>query len=166
MKKTYYDYLETKIGTLLLAGDGEGLSVLGFPEGKGRRRHQSGWVRERSVFKQAINQLESYFASELKRFDLVLKPQGTEFQCSVWQALQEIPYGDTWSYGQLAQRIGNPKASRAVGAANGKNPIPIIIPCHRVIGSSGNLTGFGGGLETKQTLLALEAECVAPGLGF
>ena len=101
-------------------------------------------------------QLEAYFAGELQRFDLALAPDGTDFQQAVWQALTTIPYGATCSYGEIARQIGKPKASRAVGAANGQNPIPIIIPCHRVIGSTGKLTGFGGGLAAKEILLELE----------
>ena len=103
-----------------------------------------------------IQQLRAYFARELETFDLRLAPEGTPFQQSVWNELCGIPYGETISYGELAKRVGNPKASRAVGAANGQNPIPIIIPCHRVIGSDGKLTGFGGGLPIKEKLLALE----------
>jgi methylated-DNA-[protein]-cysteine S-methyltransferase len=117
-------------------------------------------------FKEVKYQLDAYFAGELQDFDLPLLPTGTRFQERVWQALAEIPYGETWSYGELARHIGKPKASRAVGAANGINPIPVIIPCHRVIGSSGKLTGFGGGLETKQYLLKLESEAIAPEFNF
>ena len=107
-------------------------------------------------FAAARAQLTEYFAGERTTFDLPLAPHGTEFQQTVWAALQEIPYGHTWSYGQLADHIGNPKASRAVGLANGRNPIGIVIPCHRVVGSTGALTGYGGGLERKQALLDLE----------
>lgn len=162
--KTYYTYHETSIGSLLLAGHGDALSLLGFPKGKMQRRHESGWQRDDAPFRDAIEQLNQYFAGELDAFDLTLAPIGTEFQRTVWQALLEIPYGETWSYGQLAKHIDRPKASRAVGAANGVNPIPVIIPCHRVIGSSGKLTGFGGGLETKEYLLGLESQRMAPGL--
>lgn len=105
----------------------------------------------------ACRQLHEYFAGQRQQFTLPLAPQGTKFQQTVWQALRTIPYGQTWSYGQLARQIGKPGASRAVGAANGRNPIPIIIPCHRVIGADGSLTGFGGGLPTKIALLQLEA---------
>ncbi len=105
-----------------------------------------------------MRQLEEYFAGERKEFDLPLHLSGTDFQVRVLEELQRIPYGQTTSYGAVAQRIGSPKAMRAVGAANGRNPIPIVIPCHRVIGSSGDLTGFGGGLDTKAELLRLEAE--------
>jgi methylated-DNA-[protein]-cysteine S-methyltransferase len=103
-----------------------------------------------------VRQLREYFSGRRTEFELPLAPQGTAFQRGVWRQLQEIPYGETISYGELAKRVGNPKASRAVGAANGQNPIPIVIPCHRVIGSNGKLTGFGGGLPTKEALLALE----------
>jgi methylated-DNA-[protein]-cysteine S-methyltransferase len=162
--KTYYTYHETSIGTLLLAGQGDALSLLGFPQGKMQRRHESGWQRDDAPFRDAIDQLSQYFAGELDAFKLNLAPAGTEFQRAVWQALLEIPYGETWSYGQLAKHIDRPKASRAVGAANGVNPIPVIIPCHRVIGSSGKLTGFGGGLETKEFLLELESQRMMPSL--
>ena len=163
---TYYDYLETPIGTLLLAGNGEALTLVGFPRGKERKRHDKSWVRDGSRFSEAKRQLQDYFAGKLAEFDLPLQPQGTEFQRRVWRALQKIPYGETVSYGDIARRIGKPSASRAVGAANGKNPLPIIIPCHRVIGSTGKLTGFGGGLPTKVKLLTLEQQRQQPGLGF
>lgn len=108
--------------------------------------------------RETVRQLEAYFAGKLWRFDLPLVPQGTPFQLKVWNALVEIPYGETCSYGQLAERIGSPAAVRAVGAANGANPIAIIVPCHRVIGANGKLTGYGGGLPVKQMLLELEAK--------
>ena len=162
--KTFYTYHDTPIGSLLLAGQGDVLSLLGFARGKMKRRHESGWQRDDEPFSDAMDQLNQYFTGELDTFDLRLAPAGTEFQRTVWQALLEIPYGETWSYGQLAKHIDRPKASRAVGAANGVNPIPIIIPCHRVIGSSGKLTGFGGGLETKEYLLGLESQRMAPDL--
>lgn len=164
--QTYYCYHSSPIGKLLLAGDGEHLSLLGFPNGKMARQHEPGWVRDAAPFRPTGAQLDQYFAGELVEFDLPLKPAGTVFQEQVWQALTEIPYGKTWSYGELARHIGKPKASRAVGAANGLNPIPVIIPCHRVIGSNGQLTGFGGGLETKEFLLGLEAQRQTPGLDF
>lgn len=163
---TYYCYHHTPIGALLLAGDGERLSLLGFPSGKMRRQHESAWILSATPFQNVCAQLDEYFAGRLTRFDLPLAPSGTAFQETVWQALTEIPYGETWSYGQLAQHIGKPKASRAVGAANGLNPIPVIIPCHRVIGSTGKLTGFGGGLQTKEFLLGLEAQRQTPELNF
>ncbi len=163
---TYYHYYDSPIGTLLLAGDSSALSLLGFPGGSMARRHEQGWVEDSQPFRQVSRQLDEYFAGTRRDFDLPLAPAGTAFQQAVWQALTEIPYGETWSYGQLAQHIGKPKASRAVGAANGLNPIPVIIPCHRVIGSNGKLTGFGGGLETKSFLLNLESGVRAPGLNF
>lgn len=162
----YYCYHQTPIGQLLLAGDGDNLSLLGFPNGKMQRRHESTWVKDADPFKEVSLQLDGYFAGDRRQFDLALAPEGTEFQRRVWSALTEIAYGETWSYGELARHIGKPKASRAVGAANGQNPIPVIIPCHRVIGSSGKLTGFGGGLQTKEYLLGLEAEARTPSLNF
>lgn len=113
-------------------------------------------MRRNDAFKPVKQQLAAYFAGELTDFNLVLAPEGTDFQLAVWTALQKIPYGETCSYGDIANRIGKPEASRAVGAANGQNPLPIVIPCHRVIGSNGSLTGFGGGLDCKQFLLRLE----------
>ncbi len=151
-----YTYLETPIGPLLLAGDGQRLSKVGFPNGKGRVAPRDDWRREDGRFVEARAQLMAYFAGELRAFDLELMPAGSPFQLSVWQVLRDIPYGVTTSYGEIANRLGRPSASRAVGAANGANPIPIIVPCHRVIGASGALTGFGGGIETKRWLLAHE----------
>ena len=154
----YYCYFETPIGELLLAGEAESLSMIGFPKGAMRRDPEADWIYKEEPFENARVQLAEYFSGERKDFDLPLLLSGTEFQVSVLEALQEIPYGATASYGDVAKRIGRPKAVRAVGAANGRNPIPIIVPCHRVIGSSGDLTGFGGGLDTKAALLRLEAE--------
>ncbi len=151
-----YTYMKSPIGRLLLAGDEEGLHLIGFPEGKMVIEPAADWVESRRTFDEAIRQLEAYFAGERREFDLPLLPQGTPFQLKVWARLREIPYGETISYGELAARLGNPKASRAVGMANGRNPLPIVVPCHRVIGSSGKLTGFGGGLPTKEALLGLE----------
>lgn len=163
---TFYHYHDTPIGKLLLAGDEQALQLLGFPSGSMKRRHDRNWVESKKPFKEVIKQLDEYFAGKRQEFDLPLAPAGTDFQCQVWQGLQEIPFGETWSYGELARHVGRPKASRAVGAANGLNPIPVIIPCHRVIGSNGKLTGFGGGLETKSFLLNLESSQAAPGLDF
>ena len=154
----YYCYLETPIGDLLLAGDEDALYLIGFPEGAMRREPEDDWIFSEKPFADAREQLTAYFAGERKSFDLNLKPGGTEFQMQVLDELQKIPYGTTTSYGDIAKRIGRPKAVRAVGAANGRNPIPIIIPCHRVIGSSGDMTGFGGGIPTKEALLRLELE--------
>lgn len=154
----YYCYLDTPIGELLLAGEDGALAMIGFPKGSMRRDPKAEWIYNEKPLANARQQLEEYFAGDRKDFDLPLKIEGTEFQVSVLKALQEIPYGQTVSYGEIAKRIGRPKAVRAVGAANGRNPIPIVVPCHRVIGSSGDLTGFGGGLDTKEALLRLEAE--------
>lgn len=159
----YYHYHDTPIGSLLLAGDGERLGVLGFPGGAMARRHGKGWVEDPAPFAEAGRQLDEYFDGAREAFDLPLALSGTAFQKKVWSALREIPYGETWSYGRLAMRIGRPAASRAVGAANGMNPVPVIVPCHRVIGADGRLAGFGGGLRTKKFLLGLESRTVAGG---
>ena len=148
--------MDSPIGPLLLVADDAGLRQIAFPK-NGRAAEAEPELREdRSVFRELMSQLEVYFQGELETFDIRLAPEGTAFQQNVWHELCKIPYGGTISYGELARRIGNPRASRAVGLANGSNPIPIIIPCHRVIGSNGKLTGYGGGLHIKQKLLALE----------
>jgi len=155
----YYTYHDSPIGKLLLAGDGECLQLLSFPNEHKKRYPEpcSHWqAAHTDRFAAVITQLDAYFAGELQHFDLPLAPQGTEFQLAVWQALQTIPFGKTISYGELAKSINKPTASRAVGAANGANPLPIIIPCHRVIGADGSLTGFGGGLDRKYWLLRHE----------
>ena len=154
----YYCYFDTPIGELLLAGEDSALSMIGFPKGSMRREPEADWIFNETQLADVSQQLREYFSGERREFDLPLKLSGTEFQVSVLEALQDIPYGETTSYGEIAKRIGRPKAVRAVGAANGRNPIPIIVPCHRVIGSTGDLTGFGGGLDTKEALLRLEAE--------
>jgi methylated-DNA-[protein]-cysteine S-methyltransferase len=153
-----YSYLESPIGPLLLHGNGEVLEGLHFSTGKKAKGADPRWRRIDGAFEQARRQLTEYFAGQRKVFELDIAPRGTDFQQQVWRALLEIPYGETCSYRDIAMRIGNPKAVRAVGSANGNNPIAVIVPCHRVIGSNGNLTGFGGGLETKRFLLALEAD--------
>ena len=158
----YYCYHDTPIGELLLAGDESGLSMIGFPEGSMRRDPRPEWIFNETPFVEACGQLDEYFAGERRDFDLPLKLSGTEFQLAVLKELRRIPYGETASYGDIAKRIGRPRAVRAVGAANGRNPLPIVVPCHRVIGSDGDLTGFGGGLDTKAALLRLEAEHVSP----
>ena len=160
----YYCYLDSAIGELLLAGDDDALTMIGFPEGAMRRDPEDDWIHDDKPFADAIKQLNEYFAGERHEFDLPLRLDGTEFQLLVLEELRRIPYGETTSYGAVAKRIGRPKAVRAVGAANGRNPIPIIVPCHRVIGSGGDLTGFGGGLDTKKALLRLEAENVPTNL--
>ena len=154
----HYCYVSSPIGDLLVAGDADGLSYVGFPSGKMRRDPEPDWIFNEQPFARAKQQLEEYFAGERQAFDLPLKLSGTEFQVRVLEELLNIPYGETASYADIAERIGRPKAVRAVGAANGRNPLPIFVPCHRVIGSHGDLTGFGGGLDTKAALLRLEAE--------
>jgi len=144
------------VGQLLLTGNGRGLCGLNFQDGDHPREINEEWKKERSVFKNVIKQLEEYFAGRLQTFTVPLALEGTVFQLSVWHALKTIPYGITASYGGIAEQIGNPKASRAVGAANGQNPVSIIVPCHRVIGQSGKLVGYGGGLPIKEALLGLE----------
>lgn len=151
-----YTPLESPVGPLLLAADDAGLRQILFVKGRTPARSDPTWIENPAPFREVIRQLRLYFAGELEQFDLALAPQGTAFQLKVWQRLCEIPYGETISYGELARRLDNPNASRAVGLANGSNPIPIVIPCHRVIGSNGKLTGYGGGLPIKEKLLALE----------
>ncbi|MEO5559131.1 MAG: methylated-DNA--[protein]-cysteine S-methyltransferase [Dokdonella sp.] len=148
-----YDYIDTPIGPLLLAADEYGLRHIDFPGADQSERIQSHWRRDRRFLGAAIEQLDAYFAGRLHDFDVALAARGTGFRKTVWDELVRIPYGETISYGELARRIGTPAASRAVGGANGANPLPVIVPCHRVIGSSGKLTGFGGGLPIKQWLL-------------
>jgi len=152
---TYSTYMESPVGQLLLEGDEEGLRSVAFAKGERRVGQATGLS---APLQNAVNQLNAYFAGDLREFDLPLKLAGTPFQLAVWRALQDIPYGQTTSYGELARRVGTPKGSRAVGLANGSNPIAIVVPCHRVIGSNGKLTGYGGGLDNKQTLLALERQ--------
>jgi len=147
---------ESPIGTLTLAADALGLRHVVFPSGSRAFDTPEDWESRPRAFKQVVSELDEYFAGTRQKFDVKLAPAGTDFQRSVWLALLSIEYAKTCSYGQIADYIGKPKASRAVGAANGANPLPIIVPCHRVIGSGGNLTGFGGGLEAKAWLLAHE----------
>jgi methylated-DNA-[protein]-cysteine S-methyltransferase len=156
MVVVYYTTLESPAGRLLLASDARGLRLVSFERSKHSATPGADWKLDKEPFAEVIRQLQAYFRGELKEFDLPLAMEGTEFQLRVWNALRAIPYGETISYAELAERIGKPKAVRAVGLANGSNPIPIIVPCHRVIGSDGSLTGFGGGLSTKKMLLELE----------
>jgi len=151
-----YTVMDSPIGQLLLTANGAGLTGIFFQAGPHSKPPEKDWISDAKPFTEVMAQLDAYFAGELKDFNLPLAPAGTKFQMTVWEALQSIPYGETISYGELADRIGNPKAVRAVGGANGKNPIPVIVPCHRVIGSDGSLTGFGGGLSIKEALLTLE----------
>jgi methylated-DNA-[protein]-cysteine S-methyltransferase len=145
--------VESPIGRLGLEARGPALVRVWFgAEGSADRRPDS------DVLLETVRQLEAYWARRLRQFDVPLAPEGTPFQRDVWAALQTIPFGETWSYAELARRIGRPAAIRAVGAANGRNPIPILIPCHRVIGSNGALVGFGGGLGIKRALLDIERD--------
>lgn len=152
----YYHIVESPIGTILLAGDKEGLKHLIFLKGKDKVKIPDDWVENEEFFREISRQLEAYFSGKLKSFDIKLAPEGTEFQKSVWDALCEVPYGETRSYKEIAVSIGNPRAYRAVGLANNRNPIAIIVPCHRVIGADGKLTGYASGLDVKEFLLKLE----------
>lgn len=151
----YVTHYESPIQTLQLVSDGQSLIGLYMMSEKHQNIPQSDWIEDDSVapFAAAKQQLTAYFAGTLTVFDLPVQMQGTAFQQQVWAALQTIPYGTTISYGNLAQHIGQPNASRAVGLANGRNPVSIVVPCHRVIGANGKLTGYGGGIERKQWLL-------------
>jgi methylated-DNA-[protein]-cysteine S-methyltransferase len=152
----HYWHINSPIGTLLLTGTDEALREIHFPNELEGFVPEKGAVESEAPFIEVIRQLQEYFDGKRRTFSLNLEPSGTEFQQKVWRELQKIEFGKTASYGEIAQGIGNSNASRAVGMANGKNPIPIIIPCHRVIGKDGSLTGFGGGLEIKRHLLELE----------
>ena len=152
----YYDEIDSPVGPLRLIADAGGLREMLFEKETHPTIMQPEWVRASKPLARAHRQLDEYFAGKRQTFDLILNPHGTPFQLAVWMQLRQIPYGTTISYGELARRVGNPSASRAVGAANGRNPLSIIVPCHRVIGASGKLTGFGGGLPTKEFLLGLE----------
>ena len=154
----YYTIMESPIDPLLLMSDGEHLMGLYMDVQNYLPHMKENWVYDPALFKEAVSQLKAYFAKELSHFELPLKATGTTFQEKVWQSLTTIPYGETISYKSIAERIQTPKAVRAVGLANGKNPISIIIPCHRVIGANGKLVGYGGGLPRKQWLLTHEAK--------
>ena len=158
MPKSYHDF-DTPIGTLRLVGDERHLERVELPNAAARAPDPT-WREKQSALPAALRdarrQLGEYFDGHRRDFDLPLAPDGTAFQHRVWEHLRRIPYGETLSYGALARRIGKPTASRAVGAANGKNPLAIVVPCHRVIGADGTLTGYGGGLPVKEALLALE----------
>jgi len=154
---TRYAWYESPVGRLLLAGGAAGLERIAFPQSHHAVGIAPGWDEDPPAFAPVIGELEEYFAGKRERFEVPLAFAGTAFQREVWQALVAIPYGETVSYKQLAERIGRPRAVRAVGAANGANPIPIIVPCHRVVGHDGSLTGFGGGLPLKRRLLELES---------
>ncbi|MFG2648619.1 methylated-DNA--[protein]-cysteine S-methyltransferase [Streptomyces sp. NPDC048436] len=154
--------IDSPYGPLTLVATEGTLSGLYMTEQRHRPPEESFGDRDAGPFGETISQLEAYFAGELTEFDLPMRLDGTPFQRTVWQQLRLIPYGETRTYGQLADALGKPNASRAVGLANGKNPIGVIVPCHRVIGTGGSLTGYGGGLDRKQRLLAFEGAVPAP----
>jgi methylated-DNA-[protein]-cysteine S-methyltransferase len=156
-RTTHYCRLPSPIGELLLTTDGDALTGVHMEPHEVR----DGWRRDDALLGPAAEQVRAYFAGELRDFDLRLAPEGTDFQRRVWEALRAIPFGETISYGELARRLGRPTASRAVGAANGRNPIAIVVPCHRVIGADGTLTGYGGGLDRKRWLLRHEESVLA-----
>jgi methylated-DNA-[protein]-cysteine S-methyltransferase len=162
---TYYTCIESPIDPILLTSDGTALTGLYMDLDRLDPRVRKDWVRSKDVapLVETARQLSLYFQGKLTQFDLPLAMPGTPFQQSVWEELKRIPYGTTISYGELARRIGQPHASRAVGMANGSNPIGIIVPCHRVIGANGKLTGYGGGLPRKEALLTFEASVAANG---
>jgi len=159
---THYDFIDTPVGTMLLAGCQDYLRFLGFPKAPpGHEGHQvrdplPEWQRDAQMFARAKGELTEYFAGTRTKFTVPIKLSGSDFQRAVWQALIDVPYGETCSYGAIAHAINNPKSSRAVGGANNANPIPVIVPCHRIIGADKSMTGFGGGIPTKEFLLGLE----------
>ena len=159
---TRYCILKSPVGKILVAGDNNGLKLINFQDGPNSLVPPSEWKEDRRFFQNVSQQFEAYFKGRLTQFRLSLAPEGTPFQKKVWKALAKIPFGKTVSYGDIARQIGNPKASRAVGAANAKNPLSIIVPCHRVIGQSGDLVGFGGGLPIKASLLEHERRQIHP----
>lgn len=153
MTDTVFTIVPSPVGELVLTGDGRNLTRIGFA---GRTPVDPGWREDPAPFAAAVRQLTEYFAGERRTFDLPLAPDGTAFQRQVWAALAAIPYGGTTSYAAVAEAIGHRGSARAVGAANGANPIAIVVPCHRVVGSDGSLTGYAGGMERKEFLLHLE----------
>src|SRR5918995_34758 len=153
MSETTYTVVTSPVGDLVVTGDGASVTGIGFAS---RTPVPPGWRRDDRAHEEAARQLREYFAGERTGFDLPLAPEGTDFQRRVWAALAAIPYGETTSYAALAERIGRPGSARAVGAANGANPLAIVVPCHRVVGADGTLTGYAGGLDVKRRLLDLE----------
>ncbi len=159
---TFYTYIDTPVGKLMLAGGADhGLEHIAFQCGEGALAPKPEWKQSAAPFRAAERQLRQYFQGTRTDFDLPLHPKGTPFQRLVWTALTKIPYGQTRSYGEIAKAIGHPTAVRAVGLANARNPLPVVVPCHRVIGAGGNLVGYGGGLIVKQALLDREREVSA-----
>jgi methylated-DNA-[protein]-cysteine S-methyltransferase len=157
MRITHYTLMDSPIGELLLAGGNQGLSLIAFAEKNKTHNIESYWLQSDTHFTEAVNQLEQYFNGQRQSFSISTHMVGTEFQMKVIKELTQIPYGKTCSYAELAVRVGHPRAYRAVGSANGKNPLPIIYPCHRVIASNGSLGGYSGGLRIKTALLTLES---------
>lgn len=157
MRVTLYTEIDSPIGELLLVGDGEALTGLHMQDGERPTRVGTGWRRTDEPFEPVIAQLREYFAGDRTEFDVRLDMRGSAFQRLVWQALLRVPHGQTASYGEIARRVGRPADARAVGWANASNPVAVIVPCHRIIGSDGSLTGYGGGLERKRLLLDLES---------
>ena len=155
-KPTRFRYYDSPLGSLLLAGSDDALTHMFFPRQNSSVEPSTNWVSDTRCFPDVISQLGAYFAGELQEFDVPLELNGTLFQKSVWKILLTIPFGEAWSYGDVAHALGNAGASRAVGLANNANPIPIIVPCHRVIGADKSLVGFGGGLDAKIWLLRHE----------
>lgn len=150
--RTYYTHTDSPLGRLLLVSDGAALTGLDLTD----RRPDPGWVRDAGPFADVERELADYFAGRLTAFTVPVRPAGTPFQQRAWEMLRSIPYGQTVSYAEQARRLGRPTASRAVGSANGKNPVCIVLPCHRVVASDGSLGGYGGGLDRKRLLLDLE----------
>ena len=157
----YYSFIDSPLGRMCVQGDGQFVTGLYMPAHKGRRGPDPSWQESDAPFSAVRQQLAEYFAGERQQFDVPLKLAGTTFQQQVWQELVRIPFSTTITYAELAQRVGQPTASRAVGHANGRNPISIIVPCHRVIGANGKLTGYAGGVDKKQWLLAWERGAAA-----
>jgi methylated-DNA-[protein]-cysteine S-methyltransferase len=163
---TYYSYIEAPLGRMFVQGDGQFVTGLFMPQHKGWRGPDPVWRQSDALFAAVREQLAEYFAGQRQQFDIALKLAGTPFQQRVWQELVRIPFGTTITYAELARRVGRPTASRAVGHANGRNPISIIVPCHRVIGANGKLTGYAGGLDKKQWLLEWEGGATAAGADY
>jgi methylated-DNA-[protein]-cysteine S-methyltransferase len=163
---TFYSYIDSPLGRMFVQSDGLFVTGLFMPHHKGWRGPDASSRQSDAPFTAVREQLAEYFAGERQQFDVPLKFAGTSFQQHVWQELARIPFGTTITYAELARRVGKPTASRAVGHANGRNPISIIVPCHRVIGANGRLTGYAGGIDKKQWLLAWERRVTAAGLGY
>jgi methylated-DNA-[protein]-cysteine S-methyltransferase len=159
---TVYDMIDSPIGQLLVTADDDGLTGIYMENHKGGPAVASDWRRDPSKFREVSEQLRAYFAGELTEFNVPLNLRGTQFQKAVWTQLQTIPFGHTATYGDLAKTLGAPNASRAVGSAVGRNPVSIVVPCHRVLGAGGAITGYAGGVTRKRTLLELESALRSP----